>query len=258
MPDSHERHFRKSPKQPQAALAEAAGLRWLGEASGAVVRVVEADETSITTERVSPKRPTPDAARQAGRELASIHLAGATSFGAPPAPGGKTWDGLNYIGRQTQPCEPSDSWGEFYATQRVLPFLRAAVDCGHVDESGARIVAKACEVIADASWDVAPARIHGDLWAGNLLFGREGPAFIDPAAHGGHPETDLAMLALFGAPFLDEIRSGYQEVRPLEPDWLDYTEMHQLHPLAVHAVSHGPSYGDALIDAARRTLAVLR
>ena len=44
----------------------------------------------------------------------------------------------------------------------------------------------------------APARLHGDLWAGNLLWTADGGVLIDPAAHGGHRETDLAMLALFG------------------------------------------------------------
>ena len=42
-----------------------------------------------------------------------------------------------------------------------------------------------------------------------------GGVLIDPAAHGGHRETDLAMLALFGAPHLEEILAGYQEAHPL-------------------------------------------
>ena len=48
-----------------------------------------------------------------------------------------------------------------------------------------------------------PSRIHGDLWAGNVLWSGEAGWLIDPAAHGGHRETDLATLALFGAPHLD-------------------------------------------------------
>ena len=32
---------------------------------------------------------------------------------------------------------------------------------------------------------------------------------IDPAAHGGHRETDLAMLALFGCPHWDFVVGGY-------------------------------------------------
>ena len=65
------------------------------------------------------------------------------------------------------------------------------------------------------------------------------------------------MLALFGAPHLDEIRAGYEEVHPLPPRWLELTEIHQLHPLAVHAASHGPSYGRALVAAARVTMSLL-
>ena len=41
---------------------------------------------------------------------------------------------------------------------------------------------------------------------------------IDPAAHGGHPESDLAMLALFGVPHLDRIISGFEETTDSRPD----------------------------------------
>jgi len=79
---------------------------------------------------------------------------------------------------------------------------------------------------------------------------------IDPAAHGGHRETDLAMLALFGAPHLDDIVAGYDDARPLRAGWRDRIPLHQLHPLAVHAAGYGPSYGRALTDAAHATLAL--
>lgn len=247
--------FTKNPAEPQAALAEAAGLRWLREASDAVAEVVSADERQITTARVTPVRPTAEAAREAGRELARIHLAGAEAFGSPP-PG---WDGPNYIGTQAQECTPTDNWGEFYADQRVLPFTEKAQRVGHLSADGLETVRRACALIRAHDWDPdpAPARLHGDLWSGNLLFGKRGAVMIDPAAHGGHPETDLAMLALFGAPHLDEIRAGYTEVNPLPDGWLTHTPIHQLHPLAVHAASHGPSYGDALVDAARETISIL-
>jgi fructosamine-3-kinase len=79
---------------------------------------------------------------------------------------------------------------------------------------------------------------------------------IDPAAHGGHRETDLAMLALFGLPHLDEVLAAYDEARPLRTGWEARVPLHQLHPLAVHAAGHGPSYGLALADAARATSAL--
>ncbi|MDK6260795.1 fructosamine kinase family protein [Corynebacterium frankenforstense] len=245
----------KHPGQRDAARAEAAGLAWLREASDRVVEVLEVTDSSLTTARVAPARPTPEAARRAGRELARIHDAGAGSFGCPP-PG---WTGLNYIGTQPQACEPRERWADFYVEQRVLPFAQAAHEAGNIDDAAWDTVRRACAAVRDSdAFDAAkPARIHGDLWAGNLLFGADGPAFIDPAAHGGHRETDLAMLDLFGAPFIEEIRAGYEEAHPLPKGWLDFTCVHQLHPLAVHAFTHGPSYGHALESRAAETLDLL-
>lgn len=245
--------FTKKPGEPQSAMAEAAGLSWLRTASSAVARVVSVDQHQISTVRVTPVRATPEAARTAGRELARIHLAGAPAFGSPP-PG---WEGPNYIGTQRQDCLPTDRWGDFYVDQRVLPFAERAYRRSRLSADGLRTVQAAGCLIRSVDFDVQPARIHGDLWSGNLLFGMDGPVMIDPAAHGGHPETDLAMLALFGAPFLEEIHVGYLEVNPLGEDWLAMTPLHQLHPLAVHAASHGPGYGVALTDAAEATIRLL-
>lgn len=246
-------NFTKRPAQPQASLAEAAGLRWLAEASSAVAQVVSADAEQITTVGVETQLPTPDAAFKAGEELARIHLAGAPAFGCPPA----GWAGLNYIGTQEQTCLSTPTWGVFYSQQRILPFARRARQRNHLTEHALWVVEAACDLISELPDDVPPARIHGDLWFGNLLFGAHGPVFIDPAAHGGHPETDLAMLDVFGAPYLDEIREGYLSINPLPDGWRERTPMHQLHPLAVHAASHGPSYGVELLHAAKATLKLL-
>lgn len=245
--------FSKRPRAPHAALAEAAGLRWLGAASGAVAEVVSADAGQITTVAVNPVLPTAEAARRAGRELARIHLAGAADFGSPP-PG---WSGPNYIGTQDQACIPAASWGEFYVEQRVLPFARRAYRRAHLTHEALMVLEAACDLLRGLEPGVPPARVHGDLWFGNLLFGEQGPVFIDPAAHGGHPEADLAMLDLFGAPYLEEIHRGYLELNPLPEGWRERTPIHQLHPLAVHAAAHGPNYGVELHLAARATLRLL-
>ncbi|MFP7366646.1 fructosamine kinase family protein [Corynebacterium callunae] len=234
--------FTKRPAQPQAARAEAAGLRWLGEASPQVAEVVSVDDHHISTRAINLVPPTPTAARAAGRALARIHRAGAPAFGSPPA----GWEGPNYIGTQQQSCFATKTWGEFYATQRVLPFAQRAKNRNHIDGDTLELIINVCARIQKLEVTVAPARIHGDLWAGNLLFGDSGPVFIDPAAHGGHPETDLAMLDLFGAPYLSEIQAGYEEISPLPSGWRERIPLHQLHPLAVHAASHGPSYGRQL------------
>lgn len=230
---------------------EAAGLSWLAAAEGtAAVGVREFDGTHIVLDRIAPARATPAAAAAFGRSLAATHAAGAPAFGAAP-PG---WAGDGWIGRQRLPIRPFARWGDFYATARLLPYARAAHRIGNlsatmlrdVERVGARLVA------GEFDDDTPPARIHGDLWGGNVLYraGRAGRSdrdaeavVIDPAAHGGHGLTDLAMLALFGTEHLDVVSAAYAEAAAPRPDWRDLIGLHQLHPLLVHAVTHGPGYG---------------
>jgi fructosamine-3-kinase len=84
--------------------------------------------------------------------------------------------------------------------------------------------------------------LHGDLWWGNVLFGADGRAWlIDPSVHGGHPEEDLAMLALFGR-VPDRLLAAYQDVSPLQPGWQERVALFQLYPLLVHTVLFGAGY----------------
>jgi fructosamine-3-kinase len=238
--------------------AEAAGLRWLADAErdgGArVVRVANVGPGRIELEEIPEGRPTADAARSFGAALAATHAAGAAAFGAPP----DGWDGPLYIGRRPLPVAHDDAWGRFYARDRVRPYLDPAVAAGNLTAKQREVVDAALERVEAGEFDddEPPARLHGDLWTGNVLWSPDGAVLIDPAAHGGHRETDLAMLALFGAPRLDDILAAYDDARPLRAGWRERVPLHQLHPLAVHAAGHGPSYGAALADAARATLAL--
>jgi len=248
-------HHRKSWSAAPAGFfqAEAAGLRWLAEAEplgGArvvAVRAVGADHIELTG--LHPARPAAEVAETFGRSLAVTHGMGAPAFGSPPA----GWTGAAWIGRQPQANEPTPSWGEFYAEQRVRPFVRRALDRGHLDPAGARVVESVCDRLAagDFDDDRPPARIHGDLWCGNVVFTADAAVLIDPAAHGGHGLTDLAMLALFGCPGLDRIEAAYEEVAGLARGWRELVGLHQLHPLATHASSHGPAYAAQLVETAR-------
>jgi fructosamine-3-kinase len=138
----------------------------------------------------------------------------------------------------------------------VLPFLRRAERLRMVEPAAVSAVERVCELISAGVFDDGepPARLHGDLWSGNVFWTADGAIAIDPAAHGGHRETDLAMLALFGCPFLTDLVDGYESVSPLRPGWQERIPLHQLHPLAVHAAGQGASYGRALHRAARATL----
>ena len=88
-----------------------------------------------------------------------------------------------------------------------------------------------------------------------MLWSRGRGWLIDPAAHGGHRETDLAMLALFGAPDLDRILAGYNDTVPLAAGWRSRIPLQQLHPLLVHACLFGASYREEVRTAARAALA---
>ena len=246
--------FRKQSHRPGYAEWEAAGLRWLAAAvptGGApVVEVLEVAPDHLDLRRLGSAAPTPAAARVLGAGLARTHDAGAPSYGCAP----EGYDGPGFFGPVSDPLPLElgdwDTWGEMYAEARLAPLARlahdAGVDVGPVEAVCARLLS------GDLDTDDRPARIHGDLWSGNLMWTPDGAVLIDPAAHGGHRETDLALLALFGAPHLDEIRAGYEDVHPLAGGWRERVPLHQLHCLLVHAVLFGGGYGRQAAEAAAR------
>ncbi|MFD3589396.1 fructosamine kinase family protein [Streptomyces sp. NPDC058683] len=240
----------KRGDDPGAVAAEAAGLRWLVAARAvAVPEVLGHDERWLVTELVPTGRPRAEAATRFGQALAALHAAGAPAFGtAPPDGPGEAW-----IGRAPMRNEPGTDWPQWYAEHRLLPYLRTAVDRGTLRPGEAAVVERVCERLPElAGPPEPPARLHGDLWNGNVLWGADGPVrLIDPAAHGGHRETDLAMLRLFGCPYLDLILEGYQEVAPLAAGWAERVAVHQLFPLLVHTVLFGRGYAERTLETSR-------
>ncbi len=228
--------------------AEAAGLQWLAEAGAVPVPAVLAcDPACLVLEWVEPGGANAEAAAQFGRDLAALHRFGAERFGAP-------WPGT--IAGLPLPNDEADRWPDWYAANRLLPYVRIARDAGSLSAADARLVADAAGHAARmAGPDEPPSRIHGDCWSGNVLWSGGRGWLIDPAAHGGHRETDLAMLGLFGAPHLDRIMAAYQDVAPLADGWRSRVRLHQLHPLLVHVCLFGSSYRDATLSAARAVLA---
>lgn len=238
-----------------ATAAEAAGLGWLAEADAVAVPAVRAhDDRWLILDQVEPGRPSVAAAERFGRELARLHACGAAAHGAAPPRGPEQ----AWIGPLPMTNTPATDWAQFYAEHRVQPYLRTAVDIGVLDAAQATTLARAMDTIADAAGPAEPpSRLHGDLWSGNLVFGSDDRVWLlDPAAHGGHRETDLAMLTLFGAPHLDRILAAYQEVSPLGPGWRERTPLHQLFPLLVHTVIYGRCYAAQAVNAARLVLAL--
>jgi fructosamine-3-kinase len=190
-----------------------------------------------------------------GRGLAALHAAGAPAHGAAP-PGAPAADGAVAplrIGELELPNDPAPDWPSFYVQRRLEPLVRLASQRGALSAAGRAAVGAVYERIAGLAGPAEPpARLHGDLWGGNVLAGADGRArLIDPAAYGGHREVDLAMLRLFGAPSR-RVFDAYEEAAPLADGHEERVELWQLFPLLVHAALFGGHYGAAVERAARR------
>lgn len=233
--------FVKHAASPNAAEWEAAGLAWLRVDGGAAVVGVESvNGSDLVLQQLSPVSPSASDAEDFGRGLARTHAAGAAGYGVGP----DHWSGDGYQGPADDllplPLSPYDSWGAMYADLRLAPLLERTPSLRPVSPPVLRR-------LRDGEFDescAAPARLHGDLWSGNVMWTPDGAVLIDPAAHSGHPESDLAALALFGTPHLERILASYDEVAPLVDGWRDRVPLMQLHLLLLHAVHFGGAYVD--------------
>jgi fructosamine-3-kinase len=264
----------KTFADPAEARAEAAGLLWMAEAEplGGVETVrlhpdADPSPTRLAMDLVHTGTPTRRAAQRFGRALAHTHAAGGAWWGCPPD-GWADGDPLR-MGRSRTPfaarADAPSTWGAFYAEYRIMDFVRRIVDRGGFDTEHVRLFERVAERVRDGEFEErqpalvgpGPARLHGDLWSGNVLWSADdaaptGAVLIDPIAHGGHAETDLALLALFGLPHLDAVVDAYDAESRLAAGWQERVALHQLAPLLLHTFLFGGSYTSATISAAAR------
>lgn len=252
--------FRKTGNRSQIAH-EVAGLRWLADTPSdavAIIPLLDVGPTWLVEPRLVETRPTADDARAFGAALAHTHAAGAPGLGAAP-PGAPPGDG--WIGRARLPLLGEAGshlpWGDYYSQYRIRPYMDAAFSAEQ-----RQTIVRFCELLESGALDhpepalvrAPAARLHGDLWNGNVLWTPRGATLIDPAAQGGHAEDDLGALSLFGAPFLEEILDAYNAVSPLAPGWQGRLPLHQMHLLMVHAQVFGGTYLNQTAEVAAQIL----
>lgn len=222
-------------KLAPGARDEAEGLRRLGAVAGAppVPEVVLVDDDLVVTTAVPRATRTTTHEESLGRALAALHDAPHPQWG-----GGSSWIGACRI----NPGVRSDA-ATFYGAR----LTELAARCG-LEAEVARVVDRLPVLLPPGG----PALVHGDLWWGNVLPGADGRSWlIDPSVHGGHPEEDLAMLALFG-PVPPRVQAAYGEVHPLPDGFRERVELFQLYPLLVHTALFGGGYGERARAIARR------
>jgi fructosamine-3-kinase len=260
--DGSEAFVKTRPDAPPGEYAaEAAGLRWLAE-PGALrtPRVLDVDDGYLALQWIEPGRLDAAGEQELGRGLAAMHMASAPRFGdfagadgSGGDAGGESRGGFARFGSLRLSNEPTADWPTFYVERRLRPLARLARDREALAGTGLAAIERVCERMSQLTGSPeAPARLHGDLWQGNVLADAHGrPWLIDPSAYGGHREVDLAMLALFGSPS-PRVLDGYLEAAPLADGWEGRVGLYQLLPLLVHALLFNGSYRAAAEDTARR------
>jgi fructosamine-3-kinase len=245
--DGGRRVFAKTHRSapPEFFTTEATGLAWLRAGAAVpvpeVLAVSDAAPNHLVLEWIEEGRPAPTTETDLGAALAAMHRAGAPSFGR---------EDRRTTGSRGLPNEPCTTWAEFYAHNRLFPLARLARAAGALAQPAITALEQLARRLDELGVpDEPPARLHGDLWAGNRLVDTDGRSWlIDPAAHGGHREFDLAMMRLFGG-FGAECFAAYADVFPLADGWPERVSLHQIAPLVVHAIKFGGGYVSAATNA---------
>lgn len=219
---------------PDMFPREAEGLQKLAVDGGPTVpRVYHAQEEFILMENLRPASKVEGYWVQFGEELASLHENRHDRFGFPHN---------NYIGSTPQ----INTWEEdgfvFFAQHRLLYQARLGRDNGKLSRGDVKNVERVAQRLESLVPVQNPVLIHGDLWSGNAITDQDGsPAIIDPAAHYGWAEAELAMTSLFGG-FPPAFYKAYEAYASLEAGYGDRFPIYNLYHLLNHVNLFGGGY----------------
>jgi fructosamine-3-kinase len=231
-----------SSAPPDMFAREAEGLLALKSAYGPRIPLPYLHGAKfILMEDLAPVARQPDYWEKFGRSLAALHNQINPRFG---------FANNNYIGSTPQ----SNTWMEdgfnFFAEQRLIFQARLAVQAGRLTALDLGKIEWLAARLPELVPHQPASLIHGDLWSGNALTDADGaPALIDPAAHYGWAEAELAMTTLFGS-FPSAFYTAYQEVRPLPPGLFERFPLYNLY----HLLNHLNLFGGGYLGAVKQVL----
>ncbi len=199
--------------------------------------------TFLVLEYLEPSPRAPRAWADFANGLAALHARTGPAFGAVAN---------NYLGPSPQSNRTTEDGHRFFAVERLAPQLAWARSQGWLNEDDVRAGERLMQRLPDLIPTQPASLIHGDLWSGNVIAGPGGAlCLIDPAAHFGWAEADLAMTTLFGG-FSDAFYGAYASTHPLEPGWRDRIPLYNLYHLLNHLNLFGASYRSEVRSILRR------
>ncbi|MFE1939111.1 fructosamine kinase family protein [Leptospira kirschneri] len=161
------------------------------------------------------------------------------------------WKRNNFIGTLSQKNQWYSSFEKFFWESRLSTQLNLALSRKLITTKDAENVKEVFQKFTE-EWSLNqsnPRLIHGDLWSGNILTGKNGHSYlIDPSISFSHPEQDLAMLNLFGSSLnLEEMQRILSYCGIENPEhFKDRIPFWQMYPVLVHINLFGPSYLSSL------------
>lgn len=232
-------------------LCEAEGLKELGKASKGYLKIPEVfcakdiDSTPgfLVLKYLEPQNIVDGDDEKLGRGLALIHQYANDKFG---------FQNHNYCGATEQNNNWERDWNVFYAENRLrflLTLIQSERPFSFSEQNlFERLLLKIPDLIPAES---CPVLIHGDLWSGNYMTTKQGPALIDPAVYYADREMEFAIIKMFGG-FSQKFYDAYNEVNPLAKDWRSRNSLYQLYHVLNHYYLFGGGYGSQALSIAQQ------
>lgn len=135
-------------------------------------------------------------------------------------------------------------WKTQYINGRLDPLMKRLLDEGKWSEKDKEKYEVARKIMIDTlnTHDSKPSLLHGDLWAGNYMFLKDGrPALFDPSPFYGDREFDLGATVVFGG-FNQDFYEAYNEHYKLDDNAWYRINFYKLYLLMVHLLKFGNVY----------------